>query len=62
MVGHDDERVELELAGVAVAEDRCDEEFGDGVALEDSATLVRDGSQGVGLGFEAHHRKACPRG
>jgi len=29
VVGHDDERVELEFVLVAVAEERRDEEFGD---------------------------------
>ena len=62
VVGHDDEGVKLESAGVAISEECCDKEFGGGGALEETATLVGYGSEGVGLGFEAHGGRACPRG
>jgi hypothetical protein len=62
VVRHDDEGVKLEFAGVAIAEERGDEEFCDGVALKDAAALVGDGSEGVGLGFEAHGGRAYPGG
>ncbi len=62
VVGHDDESVELEFALVAVAEERCNEKLGDGVALENAAALVRDGGERVSLGFEAHGGRACPGG
>jgi hypothetical protein len=53
VVGHDDEDVELIFARVAVAEERGDEQFGDGGALEDAASLVGDRGECVGLGFES---------
>jgi hypothetical protein len=62
VVGHDDESVELESAGVAIAEECVDEEFGGCGALEEATTLVSYGSEGVGLGFEAHGGRACPGG
>ena len=54
MVWHDDEGVQLEFAGVAITEERCDEEFGDYGSLEDVTALVSDGREGVGLRFQAH--------
>jgi hypothetical protein len=30
--------------------------------LEESAALVSYGCEGIGLGFEAHGGRACPRG
>ena len=62
MVGHDNKNVELKLALVSVAEERFDEKFGDGVALEDATSLVADDGEGVGLGLEAHSGRACPGG
>ena len=62
VVRHRDEGVQLEFSGVAIAEECGDEELGDGVALKDAAALVRDGGEHVGLGFEAHGGRACPRG
>jgi hypothetical protein len=47
VVGHHDEGVELEFSGVSIAEERGNEEFSDGVALEDAASLVGDGSEDV---------------
>ena len=51
-----DEVVELEFTftRAAVFEEFGDEKFGDGVTLKDVATLVGDGRECVGLGFEAH--------
>jgi hypothetical protein len=43
VVRHDDEGVQVKFARVAVAEERCDKEFGDCVALKDAATLMGDG-------------------
>jgi hypothetical protein len=54
VIGHDDEGVKLELASVAIAEKCGDNEFGGCAALEEATTLLRHGSQDVGLGFEAH--------
>ena len=62
MVWHDDEGVELEFARVAIAEECGDEEFGGGGALKEAMALVGDGSEGVGLGVEAHGGRACPGG
>jgi hypothetical protein len=62
VVGHDDEGVKLEFAGVAIAEKCGDEEFGGCGALEEAATLVSYGSEGVDMGFEAHGGRACPGG
>lgn len=54
VVRHYDEGVELEFAGVAVAEESSDEEFGGFGALEETAALVGDSGEGVGLRFQAH--------
>jgi hypothetical protein len=62
VVGHDDEGVELEFSGIAITEERGDEEFSDSISLEDTATLVGDGGEDVGLGLEAHYGRACPGG
>jgi len=62
VVGHYDEGMKLELSRVAIAEEYGDKEFGDRVALKDAAALVGDGGEHVGLGFEAHDGRACPRG
>lgn len=62
VVGHDNEGVELKFAGVAIAEQRGDEEFGGFSTLEEAAALIRDGGEGVGLRFEAHGGRACPGG
>jgi hypothetical protein len=62
VIRHYDEGVKVEFAGVAITEECGDEEFGGGGALEESAALVRYGSEYVGLGFEAHGGRACPRG
>ena len=62
VVGHDDEGGELEFVRVAITEECGDEEFGGGGALEEAMTLVGYGSEGVGLGFEAHGGRACPGG
>jgi hypothetical protein len=53
--------VKVEFSGVAIAEECGDEEFGGCGALEEAMTLVSYGSEYVGLGFEAHGGKACPR-
>ena len=62
VVGHDDEGVKVDFAGVAIAEEGGDEEFGGCGALEEAMPLMSYGSEGVGLGFEAHGGRACPGG
>ena len=57
VIGHHDEGIELESTGIAITEERCDEKLGRGCFLEDAATLVGYGGDGVGLGFEAHGEK-----
>ena len=54
VIGHDHEGMKLEFAGVSIAEEGGDEEFGGCRALEEATTLVSHGGEGVGLGFEAH--------
>jgi len=65
VVGHDDEAMELEAAFLAMLEERCDEEFGVGCALEVAMLLEgRDGDRvgALRLADRGHGRKAYPRG
>ena len=65
MVGHDYETVELEAVFVAMLEERCDEEFGVGCALEVATSLEGRGRDCVGVLFLAdcgHRKKAYPEG
>ena len=57
VVGHDDEGIEKETSGIAVAEERRDEEAGDKGALEDAAAVVGDRGDGVGLEVLPHGRR-----
>ena len=54
VIGHDDEAVELEAALFAVAEKGRHHEVGVGGALEDAVSLVRDRSDGEGLGIDSN--------
>lgn len=65
MVGHNDEAVELEAAFVAMLEERLDEEFGVGCALE--VTMLLEGRDGDGVGALlladcGHIRESIPQG
>ncbi len=65
MVWHDYECVELEAGFVAMMEERCEEEFGVGCALEVAVALEGQDSDGVGallLADCGHREKAYPRG
>jgi hypothetical protein len=65
VVGHDDEAVELEMVFVAVLEERGDEEFGVGCALEVAMSLEGQDRDCVGallLADGGHRVKAYPRG
>ena len=65
VVWHDYEGVELEAAFVAILEERCDEEFGVGCALEVAMLLEGRDGDGVCAWFLAdcgHREKAYPRG
>ena len=65
VVGHDDEAVELETVFVAVLEERGDEEFGVGCALEVAMSLEGQDRDCVGalrLADGGHREKAYPRG
>ena len=65
MVGHDDEAVELEAVFVAMLEERGDEEFGVGCALEVAMSLEGQDCDRVGallLANCGHREKAYPRG
>jgi hypothetical protein len=65
VVGHDDETVELEAAFVTMLEERCDEEFGVGCALEVAMSLEGQDSDCVCALFLAdcgHREKAYRRG
>lgn len=48
VIWHDDESVKLEAALVAMLEERCDEEFGIGCALEVAMLLEGRDRDGVG--------------
>ena len=65
MVGHDCEAVEFEGIFVAMLEERCDEEFGVGCALEVAMSLEcqdRDGVRALLLADCGHREKAYLRG
>jgi hypothetical protein len=65
VVGHDCEAVEFEAIFVAMLEERCDEEFGVGCALEVAMSLEgqdREGVRALLLADCGHREKAYPRG
>jgi hypothetical protein len=65
VIGHDDEAVELEAVLIAVLEERCNEEFGVGRALEVAMLLEGrdgDGVRALLLADCGHREKAYPRG
>jgi hypothetical protein len=65
VIGHDDEAVELETAFVSMLEERCDEEFGVGCALEVAVLLEGRDRDCVGallLADCGHGKKAYPGG
>ena len=65
MVGHNDETMQLETAFVTMLEERCDEEFGVGRALEVAVSLEgqdRDRVCVLLLADCGHRKKAYPRG
>jgi hypothetical protein len=49
VIRHDDEAVELKASGVAVSEECCDDMVGVAIRLKNTAALVGDDRQGVGL-------------
>ena len=65
VIGHDDEAVELKAAFSLMLEERLDEEFGVGYALEVamlSEGRYRDGVSALLLADCGHEKKAYPRG
>jgi hypothetical protein len=65
VVGHDCKGVELETGSVAMLEERGDEEFSVGCALEVAVSLEGQDRDGVGallLADCGHREKAYPRG
>jgi hypothetical protein len=65
VIGHDNEAVKLEAIFIAMLEERCDEEFGVGCALEVAMSLEgqdRDRVCALSLANCGHGEKAYPRG
>jgi hypothetical protein len=65
VVGHDDKAVKLEATFVTMLEERCDEEFGIGCALEVAMSLKGQDRDWVGallLADGSHGRERIPQG
>ena len=62
VVGHYHEGMQFEFARIAVAEEGGDEEFGENIPLEETAALVSDGGERVGLWLQAHRERHVPGG